>query len=103
NRNIHVLDAGAGLRREFGGMTEKAFGVRAFPLWIAGWEVRADIAFAERAEDGVHERVPAGVCIRVTDETLVVGDPNAAERDVVAIAKAMRVKARADARRPIVG
>ena len=72
--------------------------VRAFPLRIAGREVRADVAFAERAEDSVHQRVPARVRIGMADEALVVRDPHAAERHMIARPEAVRVEPRADAR-----
>src|SRR6185312_7216963 len=51
-RDVDMRDDPAGRGDEVGGVAEKAMRRRAAPLRVAGREMHADIAGAERAEDG---------------------------------------------------
>ena len=57
----------------------------------------ADVARAQSAQDGVGQRVQGDVGIGMSGQRLVMGDPQAAEIDVVARAEAVHVEAAADA------
>ncbi len=58
----------------------------------------ADVAFAERAQDGVGQRVHGDVGVRMTFQPRVVGDFHAAQGDMIAGTEAMHVETRPDAR-----
>ena len=65
---------------------------------IAGREVLADIALAQRAEDGVGQGVQRHIGVGMPGQRLGVRDRHAAKDDVIASAEAMNVEAVADAR-----
>ena len=92
-RDVHMRDARAGVSRQFCGVTQKRLGLSAFPLRVARREMGADIAFSQRAEDGVHQRVPSRVGVGMADQALVVRDAHSAKRDIVARAETVRIKA----------
>jgi hypothetical protein len=54
---------------------------RALPLRVGGREVVADVAVADRAEQGVGQGVQADVGVGMADQGLAVGDLDAAEPD----------------------
>ena len=94
--DVDMLDARTCGFREVHGMAQETLAIGAFPLRVGGWEMYADIAFAKGAENGVDQSMPTRVRIGVAKHALVMSDPHAAERDVIAIAEAMRVDAVAD-------
>ncbi len=76
---------------------EEAVGRGALPLRVGGGEVLADVAVADRAEDGVGQRVQDHVGVGVADQPARVRDRDAAEHDVRAGAQRVDVVADADA------
>ena len=60
------------------GIGEKDVGGSAFPLWIAGREMVADIAGADGAEQRVGERMEPGVGVAMADQAVAMGDLDAA-------------------------
>ena len=85
-------------RHEPGGVLEEDLRGRALPLRIGRREVRADVAFAERAVDRVGERVERRVGVGVAGQPWRVRDAHAAEPDVIAGLERMDVEARAGPR-----
>ena len=77
--------------------SEKGVRGRVFPLRVARWEVRADIAVAQRSKDGVGRRVQADIGVRVPDQSVVVGDGAATQHHVIARPEPMHVEAGSDA------
>ena len=57
----------------------------------------ADIAVGERAEDGVDQRMQHDVGIRMSGQARGMRDADAAEHDMIAVAKGMHVETRAGA------
>ena len=80
-----------------GGMAEEAMRRRAAPLRIAGREMQADIAGAERAQDRVGERVEPDIGIGMADQAALMRELDAAEPDAVAGAEGVDVEALAGA------
>ena len=65
------------------------------PLRIGWREVLADIALADGPQDGVGQGVQTGVGVGVTDQGLVVVDPDPAKPDRIAGPPAVGVDAKA--------
>ena len=94
---IGIGDVIAVFAGQIAGVAEEDVAGRAFPLWIRGGEVLADVAHRKGAVDGVGDGVHADVGVRVALEAACVGDGEAAECDVIAGAKAVDVVTVADA------
>ena len=67
------------------------------PLWVAGREMRADVAVGERAEQRVGHRMQHDVGIGMAAQLLPVRDAHAAEHHVVAGGESVHVDAGAGA------
>ena len=80
-------------------MEQELVGRGAAPLRIGRREVVADVAFADRAQHRVGDRVQAGVGVGMADQGMGVGDLHAAEPDAVAGSEAVGVEALADPQR----
>src|SRR5690606_6747504 len=63
--HVEIDYAAAGPGHEIAGMLEEDGGGRAVPLHVGGWEVDADIALADGAENGVGQRMQGHVRIRM--------------------------------------
>src|SRR5215469_11240119 len=71
---------------------KKPVGGSAAPLRVAGGKMRADVAFRQRTEQGVGERVQRHVCVGMPGDAALVGNLHAAEHDVIAGANACTSK-----------
>ena len=78
------------------GMAQEPVGRRIPPLRIAVGKVPADIALAERAQNGVGQRVQGGIGIRMAFQSMAVVDPDAAQHNMVARLEGMNVEPLAD-------
>jgi hypothetical protein len=59
---------------------EKDSRIRVPPPPVRGWEVLADVAVADGAEQSISQSVQTSVGVGVTDQSLEVGNPHAAAR-----------------------
>ena len=67
------------------------------PLRVARWEMDADVAVAAR-QKGVGEGVQHHIAVGMCKDASIMGNPDAAEPDMVAVPKGVDVKPRAGAR-----
>jgi len=81
-------------------MFEEVRGGRAPPLRVAGWEMLADVAGADRSEKGVGQGVKEDVGVAVADEAALVRNGDSAQPDPVAGAEGVNVEAEAGAGDP---
>ncbi len=81
-----------------GGMIEEFPRRRAAPAFVRGRKMLADIALADGAQDGIGQRVQAGIGIGMAFQRMIVRDLHAAEPDMIARHEAVDVIARSGAR-----
>ena len=93
---VEIDDAAAARRTRSTANGKKGRRGRAVPFLVARREMRADVAFGQRAEQGVGQHVQPGIGVRMTLEPPVVRDGDAAEDDGVAGHERMNVVAVAD-------
>ena len=75
-------------------MGEELRRVGAAPLRISGREMAADVAGADRAENGIGQGMQADIGVGVAFERLLVGDADATDGDAVAGGESMHVVTR---------
>ncbi|MNV81981.1 hypothetical protein D3C71_1756860 [compost metagenome] len=78
-------------------MIQQMRAVRPLPAHLRGREMHADIAQCQRTEHGIAQGVQDHVAIAVREHAAAVRDADAAEHDVIALAKGMDVVALSDA------
>src|SRR5579872_1597228 len=71
-RDVDMRDAAAGLGDEIRRAAQEAMRRRAAPLRIARREMNADVAGAERTENGIGQRMQAAIGVAVPDEAVAV-------------------------------
>ena len=79
-----------------GSMAEEAGAVGVFVFIVAGGEMAADIAFGERAVDGVAQGMDADIGVGMAGQTMGVGDLNAAQHQSPVRDQDMDIEAGAD-------
>ena len=95
--DVEMRDHAAAGAHPLAGEGEEAIRRRAAPLRIARRKVLADVAFGERAEDGIHQRMQRDVSIGMPGHAARIWDTDAAEHDVIAVGEGMDVEAVAGA------
>jgi len=80
--NVGVCQPAAAGGDSFGGMAQEAGAIGIFPGVFAGRKVPSDVAFRERAVDGVAQRVDADIGVRVAVEPQVIWHFDAAEDEL---------------------
>jgi hypothetical protein len=88
-----MIDAEFSLVEKFARVLEEEKAVRAFPLGIGVWKVRADVAEASGAKKRIAKRVGEDVAIGVADGAFIERDVNAADHERAAFGEAMKVVA----------
>ena len=95
--HVEMGDEAAARRYALDGKAQETVGGGAAPLRIAGRKMGADVAFGERPENGVDQRMQHHVGIGMAGQGLAMRDAHAAEHDMIAVAEGMHVDAGADA------
>ena len=67
--------------------------LRALPVRVGGWEMRADIALGQRAVERVGQRVQPDIGVGMPREAALMRHPHAAQPDMIARAEAVHVEA----------
>ncbi len=88
-----MVDDAASLAHQRDGVREKAVRRGAAPLRVAGREVRADIPVRQSPEDRVRQGVQDHVAVGMRLDTAIMGDPHAAEPDMIAFREGVNVEA----------
>src|SRR5579863_9836562 len=92
-RYFQIGDATAARGDPIDRVFQEFVGGRALPLDVAGGEMRTDIAVRKRAEDGIDQRVESNVAVGMGEEAAMVRHANAANHQVIALAKGVNVVA----------
>ena len=93
---VDIADPVAGLRNQFCGMFEKLARARAFPLRVAGREMGADIAIANRAQNRIGDRMQRHIGIRMPGQAMRVVQLDPAQPQFFALDQFVHIKALAD-------
>ncbi len=98
HRDVTAVDPVALFFGERLGVFQEDATVGVFPTRVRGWEVVPDIAKGDGAEDGIGQRVPAGIRVGMAFELGDMRDGDAAESDVITGFELMHIEAFANAR-----
>ena len=96
DRQVEVIDPPAAIAHALCREGEELGRGGPAPLRIARREMRADIAFGQRTEQGVGQGMQADITVGMGDDALVMRNPHAAEPDMVAGREGMDVVTGAD-------
>jgi hypothetical protein len=97
HRQVGMIDPPAARVHQRNRMLDEAGRCRAAPLRVAGREMRADIAFADRAQDGVGQGVEQHVRVAMPLQSAGMRDEEAAQPQLLAVGQRMDVEAGAGA------
>ncbi len=92
HRHIGIDQSERGGAQPRGHLAQENAAVRAAIVRIAVGEMPADVAVAQRPEDGIAERVDHDVAVRVRHNAAGMRDAHAAEHDMVALAEGVHVE-----------
>ena len=72
--------------------SKKTIGRCSAPLRIARWKVCANVAVGERTKDRICQRMKRDVGVRMSGESVVAGNSNAAQSDVITRSESVHVE-----------
>jgi hypothetical protein len=98
HNGVDVLDGKVPFVKKLANVFEKVKAVRAFPLGIAIWEMRANVAEAGGAEERIANGVREDVAVGMPDRPFAEGNYDAADDEIAASGEAMQVVANSAAK-----
>ena len=93
-------DTAAGGCYQLPGVAQKYYRVGVFPARVAGREMLADVAVGDGPKHGVGDGVEGNIGVRMAYQTMVMGDSNPTQSDMITGAELMHVEALADTDSP---
>jgi hypothetical protein len=91
--DVDIADAATLRAHEPHGFAHEEVGGRPLPAWVGVGEVLADVARADGAEQRIGQCVQRHIGVGMAFERMRVGEPHAAQPEVVARGEAMDVEA----------
>src|SRR5690606_31432417 len=94
--DVGIADRPGTLAGQGGAVAQELPAVGILPARIRRWEMPADVAQGQRAQDRIAQGMDDHVAVGVRQHAALVGDPHAAQHRVIAVAEGMHVIALSD-------